>query len=287
MSIKTILIPLDGAASGDAVLATALVVARRFDSHLVGLHVMQRPHDAAPFMFDRLSQKLRSTVMAEAEADAREQAATVRESFEAFCAANDVPFGDGTGAGVSAEWAEEFGDASEVIVRHARMADAVTIARPSIDSGTVRRTPLGRNLQEILLGSGRPVVLVPPRWQARRIEKAAIGWNASLEASRALAMTIPWLAQMQQVSVLVSARREEGARPLLAYLQRHDVKAELRVLETRRRSVGEALLAGCTAAGAEFLVVGGFSHSRARELLFGGVTQHLLTHSEIVTVMVH
>jgi len=247
---------------------------------------MQRPQDAAPFMFDRLSKKLRDTVMQEAENDAREGAAQVRAAFETFCAGNQIPL-DGQGGAVSGSWHEEFGDVSDSIVRHARVADAITIARPDLESDNVRRTPAGSNLQAVMLSSGRPVVVVPPAWQAKRIEHAAIGWNQSLEASRALAMTIPWLAQMQSVSVLVSEKRKAGAPALLEYLARHDIEAQVRVLDSGKKSVGQAMLRSCSEAGAEFLVVGGFSHSRSRQLLFGGVTQHLLAHSEIVTVMVH
>ena len=286
MSVKTILVPLGGSERDTEVLDTALVVARRFDGHLKALHVMQRPQDAAPFMFDRLSKKLRDTVMQEAENDAREGCARVRASFETFCASNHVPL-DGQGDAVSASWHEEFGDVSDSIVRHGRVADAITIARPELEANHVRRTPAGRNLQAVMLAAGRPVVVVPPAWQAKRIEHAAIGWNQSLEASRALAMTIPWLAQMQSVSVLISEKRKTGAPALLEYLARHDIEAQVRVLDRGKGPVGQAMLDSCSEAGAEFLVVGGYSHSRSRQLLFGGVTQHLLAHSEIVTVMVH
>lgn len=290
MSIKTILVPMDGSDGAARALDTALVVARRFDSHIKAVHVMQQPEEAAPFMFDRLSQKLRETVLHEAEEDARERAAEVRKQFDDFCAANGLTqTSDPSASGVSVSWVEEFGPISETLVRHARAADAVTMARPAMGAaaGKVRRAPVGRHLEELLLRCGRPVVLVPPQWQARRVEHAAIGWNESLEASRALAMTIPWLAQMQKVTVLVSRKREAGTGLLLEYLARHGVKASVNWLETKRESVGEAMLATCRREGAELLVVGGFSHSRSRQLLFGGVTQHLLTHSEIVTVMVH
>ncbi|MDH3452018.1 MAG: universal stress protein, partial [Gammaproteobacteria bacterium] len=189
--------------------------------------------------------------------------------------------------GVSADWCEEFGEVSDCIVRYGRVADAVTIARPDLEIHSVRRTPAGRNLQAVLLGVGRPVVVVPPTWQAKRIEHAAIGWNESLEASRALAMTIPWLVQMQTVTVIVSNKRKAAVQALLDYLAAHGIEAQVRLLDTGRGPVGQAILDSCAAAGAELLVVGGFSHSRSRQLLFGGVTQHLLNHSEIVTVMVH
>lgn len=286
MSVKTILVPLGGDDRDKQVLETALIVARRFDGHIVALHVMQRPQDAAPFMFEQLSKKIRDTVLQEAENDARESAEEVRAAFESFCAGNDVAT-DASAGGVTAGWIEEFGEVSDCIVRHGRVADAITIARPELTTGDVRRTPAGRNLQAVLLGAGRPVVIVPPDWQAKRIEHAAIGWNESLEASRALAMTIPWLTQMETVSVIVSEKRQAGVPALLEYLGRHGVEAQVQILSPGRGPVGQAILESCRSVGAEFLVVGGFSHSRSRQLLFGGVTRHLLNHSEIVTVMVH
>lgn len=286
MSIKTILVPLGGGAHDTSVLETALVVARRFDGHIVALHVMQRPQDAAPYMLESISRKLKDTVLREVESDARERAAEVRAAFDAFCASNGIQPG-AKGSGVTASWHEEFGVVSDCIVRHARVADAVTIERPELDTGGIRRTPAGRNLQAVLLGAGRPVVIVPPAWQAKRIDHAAIGWNESLEASRALAMTIPWLTQMQSVSIIVSEKRRPGVQGLLDYLGRHGIEAQVRLLDAGRGSVGEAMLHSCDEAGAELLVVGGFSHSRSRQLLFGGVTQHLLAHAAIVTVMVH
>ncbi len=286
MSIKTILVPLGGSAHDTQVLETALVVARRFDGHIAALHVMQRPQDAAPYMLESISKKLKDTVLREIENDAREQAAEVHAVFDAFCASNGIKPNQ-QGSGVTASWHEEFGVVSDSIVHHARVSDAVTIERPTLEGGSLRRTPAGRNLQAVLLGAGRPVVIVPPAWQAKRIENAAIGWNESLEASRALAMTIPWLTQMKSVSVIISEKRRAGVQSLVDYLGRHGIEAQVRLLDGGKGSVGEAMLSSCKEAGAELLVVGGFSHSRSRQLLFGGVTQHLLTHAEIVTVMVH
>ena len=103
----------------------------------------------------------------------------------------------------------------------------------------------------MLLRCGRPVVLVPPDWEARRTEHAAIGWNESLEASRALAMTIPWLEQMKTVSVIASRKREASVEDVKAYLQRHGVASEARYLDDAGGSVGEAMLKICADEGVE------------------------------------
>lgn len=138
-----------------------------------------------------------------------------------------------------------------------------------------------------MLGAGRPLLIVPPVWQARRVERMAIGWNQSLEASRALAMSMPWLEQMTEVSVLASKKREESASELVDHLAWHGIAAKVRFLDGLGKSVGDSMLAACREENAEALVVGGFSHARARQLLFGGVTRHILAKSELLTFMVH
>ena len=108
-----------------------------------------------------------------------------------------------------------------------------------------------------------------------------------LECSRALAMTMPWLVGMDEITVLVSKKRKSSVKALVEYLAWYDVKANIVLLDDKGKSIGEAMLNVCSEIRADFLIVGGFSHARARELLFGGVTRHLLMHSNIVTIMAH
>ncbi len=289
MAIKTVLVPLDGSENSFAVLDTALVVAQRFGAHIAAIHVMQRATDSAAFMFDRLSAKLRETVAKESEDDALERAAAIRVRFESFCRENKLPLSDtpSPDGGPTAAWSEEFGKVEDVLVGRARLNDLVAIAKPSISGEAVRRTAAGETLEAIMLDAGRPLLIVPPSWQARRIERIAIGWNQSVESSRALAMCMPWLEQMAEVTVLTSQKREHAASDLLRYLAWHAVDAKIRVLDGLGKSVGESILNACAEADAEALVVGGFSHARARQLLFGGVTRHLLGKAELLTFMVH
>lgn len=289
MAIKTILVPLDGSKASLEVLDTALVVANRFGAHIDALHVLQHATDAVPFMSDRLSAKLKETVVAEAEKDARERAAVVRKVFDEFCAKHKVTIVEEPtpGTGATAAWREESGRVGEVLIRRGRLTDVVAIARPRTRASTVRRSPAGENLEAVMLGTGRPVLIVPPGWAARRVENVVFGWNESLEASRALAMAMPWLPQMSNVTIIVSKKREPNAKALLDYLAWHGVEAKISLLDNKGHTVSDAILNVCSEVGAELLVVGGFSHSRARELLFGGVTRHLLAQAEILTLMVH
>ena len=74
---------------------------------------------------------------------------------------------------------------------------------------------------------------------------------------------------------------------VVAYLARHGIAAEARGFETGDRSVGETLLDEGREVGADLIVLGGYGHSRTRELVFGGVTQHVLVHADIPVLLAH
>jgi hypothetical protein len=93
-------------------------------------------------------------------------------------------------------------------------------------------------------------------------ERAAIGWNESTEASRAIAMTLPWLTSMSAVTIISSKKREAGADTLVEYLSWHGIISNAVFLNSKGNSVGEAMLNVCAEQQARLLVVGGFSHAR-------------------------
>ena len=173
------------------------------------------------------------------------------------------------------------------MIERARLNDVTAITAPELADNTIRQTPTGETLESIMLGSGRPVLVVPRKWQARQCEHAVIGWNDSVQSSRAVAMTVPWLTRMHTVTAVVARERRPSAELLKRYLASHDTEVKIVLLNREQKTAGEALLDRCQELQADFLVVGGYSRARPRQLLFGGVTRHLLKNTNIVTVMVH
>ena len=289
MGIKTILVPIDGSKGSFAALSRAFVVAKRFESHIKALHVMTRGSDVTGGGTYNLPAKLRKSVEVKADKGALEKAAELQEFFEEHCLDNDIPISKRPTrqGGATAVWQQEFGSVDQVLIHHGRVSDVIAVPRPKIKKGVMRRSPMGRAIEAILLGTGRPVLIDPPKSKAKQCARIAIGWNDSAECSRAVAMTMPWLVAMDEIMVLVSKKRKSSVKALVEYLAWYDVKANIELLDGKGKSVGEAMLNVCSEISADFLIVGGFSHARARELLFGGVTRHLLMHSNIVTIMAH
>lgn len=289
MGIKTILVPIDGSKGSFAALSRAFIVANRFGSHIKALHVMTHGADIAAAGTYNLPANLRKSVEGQADRAALENAAGLREFFEGHCEDNDIPLSKQPGeqGGVTAEWHQESGHVDEVLARHGLVSDLIAVPRPKIKKGVMRRSPMGQAIETILLSTGRPVLIEPPNMNVKRCSRIAIGWNASVECSRALAMTMPWLVEMDEVNVLISKKRKSSVKSLVDYLGWYGVKANIVLLDGKGESIGEAMLNVCAEIKADFLIVGGFSHARARELLFGGVTRYLLKNSNIVTIMTH
>ncbi len=139
--------------------------------------------------------------------------------------------------------------------------------------------------------TGRPVLVAPPAVPSAIGHCVAIAWNGSAEAAHAIAGALSFIEAAERVVILTSESERTKAKvaPELArYLAYHGVAAEAQVFEkSRHPSVGEAIFDHCRNIKADLLVMGAYTHSRTRELLFGGVTQYALDHADIPVLMAH
>lgn len=294
MAIRSILVPVDGSPASIDALNLALVVASRFGAHLDALHIVHSSLEPVySHLSDRIPSSMRQTMTDQAMDAAREHADEVKGQFEGFCAKHGVEIlSEPSGVEkVSASWTEVTrSDVAQTLIRRGLLSDVVVVSRPTEDRTKLRRSPVGENLEAIMMGTGRPVLIVPPGSSSSYVpaKHLAIGWNESQEASRALSQSLPWIAQMDKVTIMVSKKREERVSRVVDYLAWHGIEnVEVALLDGKGKNVGQGMLNICEEVGAEILTVGGFSHSRARELLFGGVTRHLLKNATIPILMVH
>jgi nucleotide-binding universal stress UspA family protein len=118
---------------------------------------------------------------------------------------------------------------------------------------------------------------------------AVIAWNGSYEAANAVRNAMPFLQMAGSVNV-VEFNEHHGSRfpltMLLEYLSRHGVLAKYEAF-TPTGPVSEELISYAAALHAGMIVLGGYSHSRAGEFLFGGVTRALLTDCPIALLISH
>lgn len=292
MTIKIVLVPVDGSPESLETLNSAFNIANRFGAHIRALHVVHSELKAISHMSDRMPASLREDVAARAKQDARLHADAAKAQFEGFCKEHGATISsDPSVEGATAEWLEEAGEVADVLMKWGRLSDVIVVSRPHKEGkGELFRSRSGQNLEAIMRGTGRPMFVIPPAAEAgprRPAKSVAIGWNGSQESSRALSLAMPWLPMVDNVTILVSEKRKPSADEVLDYMSWHGVKAQVKVIDGKGKNVADSILNCCEEVNADILVVGGFSHSRAHEVFFGGVTNHLLAHSNIATLMVH
>lgn len=118
---------------------------------------------------------------------------------------------------------------------------------------------------------------------------AVIAWNGSIECANAVRSTIGLLKLASKVSVVRYTEDKEltlDDERLLQYLSRHGVHAEFDTHLVKTEIAGD-LVDYASKKGAAYVVMGGYSHSRAGEFLFGGVTRQLLRNCSVSLVMAH
>ncbi len=214
-------------------------------------------------------------LMSVLEQQSKERAARARANFDAW---------RGT-SGIAVEFQEVLGHPSESAAAAARNSDIVVVARPR----DADEPMAGSLVEACLFGSGRPVLIVPSTAPAAFGAAIAVLWDGSRTAARALGDALPLLARAGSVLVLtVGAPAEEAptGEAVANRLRARGVAASARTLPPADRE-GPALIAAASGAGCDLLVMGGFGHSRVREMILGGVTRHLLASAPVPILMSH
>ena len=286
MKLRDLLVVLDGSARSEVVLGVALDLARRHDAHLTGFCPLEVLMPAnlgfALGGYPALTSLQGAANQLEAEALAKAQ--SIEAGFLDQLRRNEL----------RGDWQIGRGMVAEVVARRARTTDLVVLGQADPEHPL---PPAARNLAEdVLMNSGRPLLLVP---FAGRFDvlgtNVLIGWNATREAARAVHDALPLIAPTATVTVLTVERGRSGVEPQEtpgADIAEHLARWGMTVTAARTATDGtiadaDALLSYASDIGADLLVVGGYGHSRARELVLGGVSRGLLQHMTVPVLMSH
>jgi nucleotide-binding universal stress UspA family protein len=279
VALKDILVQFDAGEASASRLDIAAELAARHGAHLVGLHVADA---TVPFVAaaDASGAGL-ALVYDTLRTQALETAARVEAVFRERVRRD----------GLAGEWRMVEGIRSEVATLHARYADLAVLGQydpngPDFGAGVVGA---------VLFGAGRPVLVVPYAGRFSAVgRRVLVAWNASREAARAVNDALPILEGAEAVTVLaVNPRRgigghgEEPAADIALHLARHGVTATTEQRSTPEVGDAEALLNAAAEKGADLLVMGGYGHSRLREMALGGVTRTVLRSMTVPVLLSH
>lgn len=206
------------------------------------------------------------------------------------------------------------GEPVDALIRGARVTDLLLVSQR--DAGKPGGLDAGASAR-LLVGAGCPVIFVPHiGWSQGGAgpdgpvaQSILVAWSDTRESARALRDALPLLQAARRVELVtfVQADADEDAPTPEAlnaaqqHLQRHGVQATVTVRrsgeptfgERMRRvwvpdaSIAEALLSHAADTQADLIVMGGYGHPRAWELVLGGVTRTLLQTMTVPVFMSH
>ncbi len=191
------------------------------------------------------------------------------------------------GKGVRTEWRPAIEFPHEALCNAANAADLIVVG--PLDPYSVGAEYRSVNPGDVLIGAGRPLLVVPESIGEIKAQKIVAAWKNTREARRALADALPLLSKAESV-LLTEVKERNGDDSLsdaCSFLARHGVKVSAESREMKAPSVDEELVQCARAFGADLIVAGAYGRSRLREWIFGGVTRGLLVQRAIACQFSH
>jgi len=275
--VKDVIVNLTVDADRDTTAEYAVSLARAFQAHLSGIAFAYEPVIPGSVFGGVV------TELAQAQRAATKKAAQAAVgNFDAAA----------RGVGVAAEshmFHASHADAGETFGRLARRFDLSVVAQA--EPGKLPDREL--IIEAALFGSGRPLLVVPYIQRAGlSLDRVMVCWDGSRSAARAIGDAMPFLERAKSVDVvLVSGdpgkSDEIPGADIARHLARHGRKVELQRIVVRGLDVTSTLLSHAADVGCDFMVMGGYGHSRLREFVLGGVTRGILQSMTVPTLMSH
>lgn len=280
MSYKTILVHVDQSRHTAARIKIAAKMALVDNAHLIGVAMT----GISRFVYQDSEVDLTRTIVAPYIDSFYERAHQALAEFDAIAAAMGV---------LSYEKRLVDDEPEGGLSLQARYCDLVVIGQADPDESNF--SVVSDIPEYVMLNCAHPVLIVPHAGRFDRVgANVLVAWDESMEATRAVAGAIPLLKRAKNVSVALfnpssaqpGVHGQQPGADIALYLARHGIKIDVMQQHTEL-DVGNALLSLAADMRSDLLVMGGYGHTRFREVLLGGVTMTVLRTMTIPVLMSH
>jgi nucleotide-binding universal stress UspA family protein len=274
--IKDLIVNL-GLGAQDPAGNFAISIAEAFEAHVLGIAVSYEPVIPGTVMGGIPPEFIESQ---RRESDAKARTATAR--FEQAAKRE----------GVAAETrilSTSISGAGDQIGHIARRFDLAVVGQPERDQATAEEVVD----ESVLFESGRPVIFVPYiQKTGLKLDRVMVCWDGSRPATRAIADAMPFLQKAKQVEIVMIASKgfktdEAPGADLAKHLARHGIDITLKRITSPDIDVASTILSYTADTSTDFIVMGGYGHSRLREFILGGATNGILQSMTVPVLMSH
>ena len=150
-------------------------------------------------------------------------------------------------------------------------------------------------VEGLIFESGRPLMIFSEEMADRlsnSIDRIAIAWDHSQQATRAVADAMPLLKSAKTVRIITATDKKTAAeaasgQSLVKHLAAHGIKAVFETVPKGGASVGKVFEAYINEQAIDLLVMGAYRHSRLKEFFLGGATYTIIGHPPCWVLMSH
>lgn len=149
--------------------------------------------------------------------------------------------------------------------------------------------------QAVVFSSGRPALIFRAGdavGLAKGPDLVVVAWDGSRCAARAMSDALPILKRARRVRLITVLNEKRDATEGLGaeaqrHLRAHGVEAVLETVDAEGAAIGKVLDRYVAQHRPDLLVMGAYGHSRAREFLLGGATEHALQSPPCAVFLSH
>jgi nucleotide-binding universal stress UspA family protein len=150
-------------------------------------------------------------------------------------------------------------------------------------------------VEAVAFGSGRPVLTFCPGGVDFPLSgpgTVVVAWDGSRTAARAMADAMPIIRTAREVKVLTVTNDKLSARSglgkdVVRHLGTHGISAVAEEVDRDGRQTGLVFAEYIATTRPDLFVMGAYGHSRAREFILGGATEHMLGHPTVSMLLSH
>ncbi|MCX7172932.1 MAG: universal stress protein [Proteobacteria bacterium] len=268
MSLKNLMVHLDSGERTEVRLKIAVSIAKQHQARLLGV-------------FGQRAQPEKVGIVASWPSD----------EYVAAAKASKAQFETATAGLAQAEWHDINRGSDVEVLRQitdiSRYADLILLGQHDESAKAYVPSELP---EEIVLNSGRPVLLIPYIGEFAPIfARPLIAWNNSREAAHAVNDALPLIENCQEVTVVSLDTQHEAAAvsctELARHLACHGLQSKTDVLMVNDIGIMDMLLNRLTDRDADLLVMGAHGQIGFPFLSRGAGTKHILRHMTVPVLM--
>jgi nucleotide-binding universal stress UspA family protein len=286
--IKRIAILLSGTSSDEGASKAATLIAKRLGASVEGLSIRIDPTEIMFRLGEGVAASSVEEIIKAAEKNSDEAAARGRATLEAAAKTVNLQVlpgpPDSAAPGVYAH--EVQGPTIDVLTLEMKLADLAVFGEP----GDTAPLDLSVRIEHVMMQLRRPVLVARGRVAETFGDKVLVPFNGTIEACAALSHAMPILEKAKSVEILhlaEHAAEKSTAANAQRYIRQHGGDAVINEQKPSGKGIGEDIASRANAIGADLIVMGAYGRSRLRELVLGGATRHMITHSPVPVFLAH